>query len=285
MRASNDTALVVAIAAATISLVSLVWQLVLFYLSGARLAVRLFPAALTIHGHVLTGPERGWRHAPESLRRTLDDGFVDLALIRVVNVGRAPVSVSQIALDFGHEGWRFWSRHTISGQPVPAGSGATSTEVVRLDVGEACDVYVDHIPLVEHVRATRPHARALRASAWPAGRRRRRSPWRRRWHIAKGRPLGWPHPTAATDLEAFREVFRVVYPRDVKKLYGSWVALGALRLRNPHPSAAEIRDALEEELEVSDVAMDLVKASIAIEHLFQHSNDPHVSQREPPRDA
>jgi hypothetical protein len=63
-----EFALWVAIGSASVSLTSLVWQLTLYRLSGARLIVQLIPAVLTEHGHITRGPAKGWGAAvPEGL--------------------------------------------------------------------------------------------------------------------------------------------------------------------------------------------------------------------------
>lgn len=102
----GEVALTVAIAGAVISLASLAWNLTLYRLSGARLSVRLIPAILTPQGTLMRGPDRGWRKSiPDEFTDGVDrDLFVDLAIIKVTNVDRALVSVSDISLDFGRSG-------------------------------------------------------------------------------------------------------------------------------------------------------------------------------------
>ena len=118
---STAIAVTVSIASACISLVGLLWNLTLFRLSGARLQVRLTPAAFTAQGNLMRGPDGGWRKPiPESMAKAVDDNpYVDLAIIKVTNIGRSPVSVSEISLDFGRSGWRPGSRHTVGGVPIP----------------------------------------------------------------------------------------------------------------------------------------------------------------------
>lgn len=272
-------ALLVAIASAMVSLTGLIWQLALYTLSGSRLDVRLIPAVLTAHGHILRGPDRGWRtDLTDELSTRLEDGYVDLAQIQVVNIGRTPVSVSDICLDFGRARLRPRSRHTISGRLVPVHGGAEDATSYRLEAGSTVTLLMDVVPLVEHERRTFPRSRSVRASARPAGRRPVRSPWRCRWKLSKGRKVGWPFSEPTADLYAFREVFRVVYPRDVTKLYDAWVEVGAARLGNPEATAHDNQEALEHALDVQPLAMDLMLTSHKIERLYRDAvPDPEAA--------
>src|SRR6266568_2555169 len=95
-----QTALLVASVSAGVSLTGLAWQFALYRLSGARLIVRLVPAVLTEVGHIVQGPPQGWgTSVPEDTNIVRDRPWVDVAMIKVVNVGRAPISVSTINLD------------------------------------------------------------------------------------------------------------------------------------------------------------------------------------------
>ena len=87
-----------------------------------------------------------------------------------------------------------------------------------------------------------------------------------------GREVGWPFAEQTADLDAFREVFRVVYPRDVTKLYGAWVAVGAARLRVPAATAQDYQEALERELDDQPPAMGLMLASHKIEQLYRDTD-------------
>ncbi len=55
-----DWALVISVTSASLSLGALVWQLVLYRLSGARLDVRLIPALVDSTGLIVQGPQSGW---------------------------------------------------------------------------------------------------------------------------------------------------------------------------------------------------------------------------------
>ena len=222
-------ALVVAGCSAAVSLTGLVWQLMLYRLSGARLDVRLRPAVLSLHGRLASGEERGWRRqVPQLDRIRLEDGFVDLAEIRVVNIGRSPVTVSGVTLDFG---WskRPWLRNTLGGIPVPIPYGVEHAGDHRLEVGASLTMYVDHMPLVDDVRHERPAVRSVRASAQGAGKRPTRSKWRRRWRLSSNRRIALTYaPELSNRIETFRRVFRVVYPRNITKLYDAWIKVGSL---------------------------------------------------------
>lgn len=228
-----------------VALTSLVWSLVLFWLSGARLQVRLIPAVLTAEGHLMRGPDKGWRiRPPESLALRIDDIYVDLAIIKVTNIGRAAVSVSDINLDFSLSGWRPWWRHTIGAKPVPVHECQEIKGDVRLESGQSISVAIDHQPLIEHGRAHAPAwSRSIRASAMAAGRRPKRSKWRRRWPLLAPDRIYYSAETTP-EREAFVEVFRAVYPRDVTKLYEAWVAVTSLLLSDSAADATAIAEEL-----------------------------------------
>ncbi len=265
-------ALIVACASAAISLTGLAWQLTLYRLSGARLSVRLRPVVRNALGNIARGPERGWSSMPAPFSEmNLDEGFVDLAEIRVVNIGRAPVTVSDITLDFG---WskRPWWRHTVGGTPIGMFDAVDAAGAHRLEVGASLTMFVDHTMLIDAVRRDRPEVRAVRASAQGAGKRATRSPWRRRWKLSHTAGHTWPYPAEkSSDIEAFRLIFRTVYPRDVAKVYDAWISLGALYLGDrsiTKPSGLEIAEALAEVLEVPPTSTDLIVAGIRLERTF-----------------
>lgn len=253
---SGAVALTVAVASAAVSLASLVWNLTLYRLSGARLNVRLIPAILTEQGTLMRGPDKGWRKSiPDEFAYGIDrDLFVDLAIIKVTNVGRAPVSVSDISLDFGRSGWRPWWRHTIGGTPIVIHECSAVKGDVRLEAGATISIAVDSRPLINHGLArSSKGARSIRATATAAGRRPTRSAWRRRWthrNLSKRYYPAEPSP----ERDAFVEVFRAVYPHDPTKVYWAWTATTALLLRDADADASAIAIEISEALDLDDLA-------------------------------
>lgn len=253
---AGAVALTVAIASACISLAGLAWNLALYRLSGARLNVRLIPAMLTAQGTLMRGPDKGWRKSiPDEFSDGVDrELFVDLAIIKVTNVGRAPVSVSDISLDFGRSGWRPWWRHTISGTPIPIHECSAVDGDVRLEAGASVSVAIDSRPLIDHcLSRTSKGKRSIRATATAAGRRPTRSAWRRRWtHRNLSKRY---YPAGSTpEREAFVEVFRAVYPHDPAKVYEAWVAVTSLLLRDVNAEASAIADEIAGALGLDDFA-------------------------------
>lgn len=251
-----EVAIIVSVASACVSLGGLVWNLILYRLSGARLNVRLIPATLTAQGNLMRGPDKGWRKSiPEEFANGPDrDLFVDLAIIKVTNVGRAPVSVSDISLDFGRSGWRPWWRHTIGGTPIPIHECSVVKGDIRLEAGASVSVAVDSKPLIEHgLSRTAKGKRSIRATATAAGRRPTRSAWRRRWSHRNLSKRFYPAPSSP-ERDAFVEVFRAVYPHDPAKVYRAWTATTALLLRDADADASAIANEISEALELDDLA-------------------------------
>jgi hypothetical protein len=205
---SDDLALRVAIASAGFSAGALVWQLCLYRLSGARLIVRLLPVVQDAALVVGTGPDRGWERVRDHLS-TLEECAIDLAEVRVTNVGRSPVSVSDLSLDFGRAArWRK-GRMTMRGFPVALLDGTTET-VIRLDAGSTTSQYFDLWTLVDAMREKKPGKTIdVRASAVPAGRRPQRSRRRARWRFEPGRRSLRPDYPETSAVRAYRELWRL----------------------------------------------------------------------------
>jgi hypothetical protein len=250
-----EVALTVAIASACISLAGLAWNLTLYRLSGARLNVRLMPAILTAEGNLMRGADKGWREpVPEPLEGLNRDYFVDLAIIKVTNVGRTPVSVSDISLDFGRSGWRPGWRHTVGGTPIPIHECSDVKGDVRLEAGSSVSVAIDDQPLIDYALSHSSKWNiSTRATATAAGRRPTRSAWRRRWSQSDATSRYFP-AESTPERQAFVEVFRAVYPHDVTKVYAAWVATTALLLRDANADAVGVANELAQVLELGPLA-------------------------------
>jgi hypothetical protein len=211
--ASNDTAILVASISLAVSITGLFWQLAVYWLSGARLEVRLTPMVMNDFAATLRGPDRGWRREslPPELHGRQFDVWVDLAVVTVTNVGRAPISVSDIGFDIGTQRpVRRWRRHTVQSWPFSVGSSTMSLHDVRLESGEATRVVMDPWVAIRRrreVRSDRPVI--LRATAHAAGRRMAtRSRWIRRWKIPLDTLALWPHGDPTPRQAAFQEMWR-----------------------------------------------------------------------------
>lgn len=241
-----DTAFVISLISAAVAAISLMWQLALFHLSGARLEVRLVPAVLmAIRGSVVKGPDRGWgKDLPDEMDGAMDPYWVDLALVRAVNVGRTAMSVTDIGLDFGGSQRRkFWQRHTVSLSPVPIHDGAKDLTEVRLEPGEVVNAFMDCWPTFEYARGHHRRLR-VRATARAAGRRSTRSKWRKRWRIDNSQYKLWPHGEATAELRAFQAVWRGFYSDDPATAMLPWFRVQPLLKDDQEPTLDELRKAL-----------------------------------------
>jgi len=198
-------ALVVASASAGFTAAGLGWQIALYRLSGARIVVRLRPTILAANKLVLKGPYAGWPSGGTSADADWDQRpelYVDLAEVGVVNVGRTAVSVSEIALDFGASGWR---RHRTSARGMPVNLiGANEADVVRLEAGQAATTYFELWGSVDAMRGRGRGKLIVRGTARPAGRRARRSSWRKAWRLQEARTTLLPGADASSELLAYR---------------------------------------------------------------------------------
>jgi hypothetical protein len=243
---SADVAVWVAIGSAFVSLTSLIWQLTLYRLSGPRPVVRLMPAVLTETGHLIKGPPKGWRTSlPPDLNIVDGRPWVDAAVIEVVNIGRAPISVSSIGLDLGaNSRWRPWVRHTIAMHSVPVHGASAEAEAVRLKVGQSVTVIVDPWLAIRRARQKGRHAR-LRASVVPAGRHAVRSKWRQRWTVDSEQRYLWPFGPEGDQVDLFQSIWRVVAPYAPEQVYSTWIGICALLL----PSDVDVQS-----IEVSQIS-------------------------------
>lgn len=241
-------ALVISIASAVVALTGVVWQLALYRLSGARLQVRLRPGALTPVGHLVRGRESGWKVPTPGAESVVgDEPWVDVAIIQVTNIGRTAVSVSEVGLDFGcHPWWKPWARHVVTGRGIPVHEGVEG-DIFRLEVGASISIIVEPWGLFRAADHPAEELR-VRASALPAGRRRRRSPRRRQWTIEPEQTSIWPFSAVDQDVELFQALFREVANQDPGQVYQSWIRLHALiteRQDDEYPTIDELRSLLE----------------------------------------
>lgn len=258
-----ELAVLISIVSATFTGSGLIWQLLLYRLSGARLKVRLMPANLDISGDILHGPEDGWKKGsiPEELSPS-SPWRVELAEVRVTNVGRAAISVSDICLDFGHfYSWKF-GRHTIRGTPIAAQDSFTD-DTVRLEAGATITVFFDLWRVVAHAGRQRGmEALAVRASARPAGRRPTRSSWRKRWTMQIGRGTFICGELASPSTRAYNALWRGLQHSEEARglISAAWYPLQSILERSP--SEVEVRKSLESTLGLGKavLALDIVEA-------------------------
>ncbi|MEV4893918.1 hypothetical protein AB0K48_31485, partial [Nonomuraea sp. NPDC055795] len=185
-----------------------------YRLSGARLEVQLIPAVLDIHGTIVRGPEKGWssRTQPAALFKELNEWNIELAEVRITNVGRTAISVSEISLDYGRfRRWRL-GRYLIRGTPVAA-HGCSMDDIIRLDPGSSTSVLFDFWLLSDKTRRAMAWRKVLhvRATAKPAGRSVVRSRWRKRWSISRNHDRFLSFKSSTAEMAAFRTLWRRLY--------------------------------------------------------------------------
>ncbi len=283
-----EVALWVAIVSVTVTLTSLAWQLAFYRLSGARLVVRLVPAVLTEAGHIIRGPARGWRTSmPPEINIVQNRPWVDAAIIEMVSIGRAPISLSTINLEIGADPrWKPWRRHTVGMPPIAVQSGLADIGEVRLDPARALFAVVDFWPAVATARKLR-HRVHVRASVLPAGRRAKRSPWRHRWTIGPDQHHLWPLGPEGEEVQLFQAVWRAIAPIAPNAVYDAWLSiLGLLMPEDVDPkqvSILEVSTALEPILGSPIQAMWPSMSIFAALHEHGRAGAwmPHFGQQEP----
>ena len=169
-----------------VGVLGLSWQIWSYLLSGARVKVRLSAGLLPLNGAgLLRGVGKGWpKNGPSTKEKDLlqHQPAIHLAVVEVVNIGRMPVFLSDVELDFGVTSFRRpWVRTRRSTNPLPVLDGKAASKLdrhqpTRLDAGARHTVIMFFGDLALDSRR-----RSVRATAQPVGRRRRKSPWHQRW--------------------------------------------------------------------------------------------------------
>jgi hypothetical protein len=237
-----DVALIVAIAGALVVLVGLLVQLHLHRLAGPRLVVRLRPALWRAPGELQRGTSLERVHHPARGLVDPDGAWAELALVDVVNVGRSPAAVSDIALDLGRVRWWWpWSRNTLTARPITLFEAVAVRPVERLEPGGALTVLYALRPPGDLRRYSSGKV-TVRATARSVGHRPRRSPWRERWRVETGRSTWWM-PQPGPNALAFQELFAAYAPHDPDGVYAAWLEV-AEALDGDRPDIARVRELL-----------------------------------------
>jgi hypothetical protein len=268
-----DPAIYISSAAVALSLASLAWQVAQYRLVGPRLVIELFAVTMDQRGVCReTGPG-GWPTGMADLDGRAIDGSglegitVELAHIRVTNVGRLPVSVRDVMLDLGplHGplSLQWWRRAGMGGGGTSLLGGSTDN-VIRLETGAFASFVFAPRSTLSALADAKGRILEVRGSARAAGQRRARvSPWRKRWLIGPNQkamdPLAEPSPEVA----AYRALFQMMVrsPEDLEALQPMW-DLVQPRLAKGRPQAAF--EAISKELDVEH--KDILRP--AIEHAF-----------------
>jgi hypothetical protein len=95
-------------------------------------------------------PAKGWRASmPPDINIVQNRPWVDAAVIEMVNIGRAPISLSAIHLDIGADSrWMPWRRHTVGMPPIAVHGALADIGEVRLDPARHVFAVVDLWPAV-----------------------------------------------------------------------------------------------------------------------------------------
>ena len=213
-----------------VALVGFGWQVLSYRLSGARLQVRIIPALMTVNGGVFRFPQSGRskQEPPARFTTLATEPAVELAVIEVINVGRLPVSISNVALDLGIPSVRRpWQRLSRAGHPVAVADGKPAAErgdePVRLEVGERYSVFM-YVPEVVPC----PAPKSIRATALPAGGRAKRSPWPRRWRAGGDFPRCRHGRNDSVNQQLLDAVFPLVKAADPLMLLNVYLAVGGM---------------------------------------------------------
>lgn len=154
--------------------------------------------------------------------------WVDVAVIEIVNIGRAPISLSSISLDVGADPrWRLRRRHTVGMVPIAVHGGLADITEVRLEAAQSAFAILDLWTAVESARKMRQRVH-VRASVLPAGRRAKRSPWRHRWTVGQSQQHLWPFGPEGDQVLLFQAVWRAIAPIKPSAVYEAWLAITGL---------------------------------------------------------
>jgi hypothetical protein len=228
----DQAALTIALVSIAISIVGLLWQLTLYRLSGARIRIGFTPVVMTHRGTIVKGSRGQWpKQLPGIAELQESDLWVELAQIDIANVGRTAIWASGIGLDFGPESLlRRRQRLTLSLRPFGVGGGLIDNSPTRLEPGQAVVMYVTLRESITWAGGHHRHERiAVRGTATLAGRRAKRSPWRRALRVNEGHSKRFPHGETTLPVLIFQELVNHWPTSDIGHLYETWLAVwGAL---------------------------------------------------------
>jgi hypothetical protein len=155
-----------------------------------------------------------------------DDLWVELAKIDVANIGRTAIWVSGIGMDFGSESrLRPRRRLTMSLQPIRVNGSLTDSSPTRLEPGQAVEMFV---PLMSSITTAERQLDlgdriTVRGTAVLAGRRPKRSPWRRGMRVKVGSSARFPHAEATRQVLIYQELVNHLRSAEVGQLYEAWL--------------------------------------------------------------
>jgi hypothetical protein len=218
-------ALVVSITSAAITLGGLGWQLLLYWLSGARLKVSLVFGYLCADGSTVRYPTARASRKPPSwsanFARHASNLGIEFAEVRVTNIGRAPVSVEDICFDLGRSSRWSPKRNTITPalfyDPRQAPTGADDRRIDpiaqhRLEPGANITVAFNLWPVMAHHEfGSAAGPVTIRGSATAVGHRRTRSKRRYAWKLPKGATTRFSDRPPTPELLVYRLLWNHSY--------------------------------------------------------------------------
>jgi hypothetical protein len=239
----SGAAIVIAIGSAVIALGGLVWQISLYRLSGARVRLDITPALMTHRGTVVTWRAKSWPKPPQDARLDDQDMWVELARLRVANLGRTVVWVADLGLDFGRESMlRRRSRTSMTLRPVAVAGAVDSNDAIRLEPGQSATMFV---PIVGAVRwASEQLGRSrlrVRAATTFGGMRAQRSARRRSWRVGPD-SVAYPHLVVTRNTRLYRLLLEHWPSSDISKLYDACIEVLVV---HDDPSRGSLLDVLE----------------------------------------
>jgi hypothetical protein len=193
----------VALAALVVSLAVAAWNVIQFRREGVRVKVKIQPGLFDRNSLVTVDTYCGDRNPDKLSPRPRGRFDVEVAVIRVENRGRTPVTVRGPALDLGRVTWWKPGRHVMTFRPLKFGGHRVKPKT-RLEPYDDATFLVDMSHALWAIGKDLDGDLALRASVGVAGGRTKRSSFRRRWRLPAGSSSLWPGET----FDLAREVYR-----------------------------------------------------------------------------
>lgn len=243
MGGMSGAAIVIAVGSAVIALGSLVWQICLFRLSGARVRLDVAPTVMTHRGTIVTWTTRTWPNRPQDVRIDDQDMWVELVRLRVANLGRSVVWVADLGLDFGRESaFRRRSRTTMTLRPIAVAGGVGDNEPIRLEPGQSASMFIPIVDSIEWASKQTGKAKVLvKAVSTFGGMRTQRSRRRRSWKVSP-EAARYPHATVTPNTRLYRLLLESWPSSDISGLYD---ALIDVTVAHDDPTRGSVADALE----------------------------------------
>lgn len=199
-------ALGVSVLALVVSAFVALWNIVQFIREGARVRVTINPGLYDTDSLITVGKYSAEKHPHGRSIKRPSRFYIEVAVIKVENRGRTPVTLQNVCLDLGRHTLLKPGRRTMTCGYLEF-DGYVTEKRIRLEPYDSHSFIIDMSHAFEVIRSHAWNNKArLRASVDVGGKGAVRSPLLRRWRLATNRTSLWTEDT----FDLAREVYKLL---------------------------------------------------------------------------